>query len=183
MIGNFKYETDEILMKLWTWQKKGFSLNDPSQKINSKSYSMYYEQYKDKFEKIWKSLGTDQFIWCYINPDDAISDASAHEYKNHTLWELDAPETEIFHNICSIAWSRVLSNCRCCPPIELRSAWQRADLSKSVEIENEFHQFGDNKNEDELWEMLFVIDGIVTHCSTPLIKYPFGNKIKIKQLN
>jgi len=163
-------------MKLCTWQKKGFSLTDATQKIDSINCSIYYVQHKNKFERLWKQLGTNQFIWCYSTKEDAVCSASTLVYKNHTLWELYIPEDEIFHAICSIAWSRILSNCRCCPPLQLRWAWQRADLSKASKVEEEFHQFWDSKKEEELWDILFSLDGIVTPCSTPLVRYPLNEK-------
>lgn len=161
-------------MKLWTWQKKGFSLTDVDQKVDSRKHSKYYQEHKDKYEILWERVGTPQFIWCYLDKNEAVSPESNLEYKNHTLWELDVPEKHIFHSLCPVAWSRILSDCRCTIPVSIKYEWRKNDLLNARANEENFQKFWDSKKIQELWDILFSLDGFITPCSTPLIRYPLN---------
>ena len=128
-------------MKLWTWQKKDFSLTNAEKPIDSRTHSDYYIDYKDQLERLWDTLETTQFIWCYTEKEDVFSEASKRAYKNHVLWELDVPDDLIFKNPCSIAWHWILQGCRCSPPSKLKEAWRRECLNTSRQKENDWHCF------------------------------------------
>lgn len=159
-------------MQLWTWQKKGFSLIDSENTLDSRTHSGYYNDHKEDFEKLWGKLGTAQFLWCYTEKEDTFSQASMLEYKDHDLWELDVPVELIFKNICSIAWSWILQNCRCSPPPELRMSWRREHPNESRQKEEDWHCYWEKKNTEELWGALFLPNIIITPCSTALVRYP-----------
>jgi hypothetical protein len=160
------------LVKLWTWQKKGFSLIDSVKPIDSQTHSDYYSEHKEEFEELWNRLGTTQFIWCYTEKEDVFSQASKLEYKDHTLWELDVPVESIFKNTCSIAWSWILKGCRCQPPSKLRDTWRRKYPNNSRQMEEDWHCFWKKKTIEELWDALFLSNIIITPCSTLLVRYP-----------
>lgn len=159
-------------MKLWTWQKKDFSLINSVKLIDSRNHSEYYNEHKEKFEKLWDRLKTNQFLWCYSEKENAFSEASKLEYKNHVLWELDIPVDSIFKNICSIAWSGILYGRGCSTPSKLRNLWIKECSDNFRKKEEDWHRYWENKTTEELWEALFLSNTTITPCSTPLVCYP-----------
>lgn len=156
-------------MKLWTWQKKGFSLIDSVKPVDSRIHSDYYNEHEEQFEKLWDRLGTTQFLWCYTEKEDAFSQVSEGEYVDHVPWELAVDS--IFQNICTTAWNLILDAGRCSPPSK-RETWKREypdNFRKKIE---DWHRFWEKKTTKELWDTLFMPKEIITPCSTVLVRYP-----------
>jgi hypothetical protein len=109
-----------IAMRLWTWQKKGFSLSDKSTKVESLENSHFLndsgigegerKHFRNVYDKLFEKLGTCQFHWYFIEEDEAKNEASHCEFfkQNRVLWEVDAPDGKLFKKICSIAWNCLL---------------------------------------------------------------------------
>jgi len=163
------------LMKLWTWQGKGFSLTKGI--LDSRKYSAFYKDNSEAFEKLWRKLGTCQIVWCYHTKEEATFKNLKNDYKGKVLWELDVPEKHILKrgNICSVAWHWILTRNKgadnICDIPQMFKKWFRIAKTKRRECEKGFHDGWKNKTTEELWDALF-LDDIVRDCSQLLVPYP-----------
>ena len=173
-------------MKLWTWQKDGFDITNDSTPVDSNNNSRYWnhpnEQTRAHFRRVyttlWDKLETDQFHWYYCDENDAKSELSSEEYGANVLWELEIPEDKIWKIACTAAWDSLRGR-TVYPPRFFSLSWQSklinedaAQSSKNLEkLEENFKEFWHRKNEDELWDLLFLKE-IVPFCSQVLLKHP-----------
>ena len=175
-------------MRLWTWQRQGFSLTDEGSKVDSLKYSVYLngsaEEYADIFKKtykkLWGKLGTDQFHWYCADEDEAKDFADSEN--NVVLWEVEIPDEAIFRRVCSIAWNHLLG--RQLVPKRLKDYWQsEAPASQLSEIiaerTSEFAEFWKGKSEDQLWGMLF-LNTCVEGCTQVLVQHPLDESWVVK---
>ena len=74
-------------MRLWTWQKRGFSLADKESKVESPENSFYLNDpckaearcYSRAYKKLWEKLGTCQFHWYFTDEKEAKNEGTCRE--------------------------------------------------------------------------------------------------------
>jgi len=171
-------------MRLWTWQKQGFSPDDKNIKVESLENSMYLNNdaldvglFKRVYNKLWEKLETCQFHWYYTEESEA-KDAH-HEYpaNDRMLWEVNVPDDKIFGRVCEIAWNCLLK--RQPGTSQLSDYWKAKALrempGKSRQLIKEWEQnlskFWKRKSEDELWDLL-LLDKYVEGCTQILLCHP-----------
>ena len=144
-------------MNLWTWQTKGFNIDDPNIIINSREHSYYWnepdkdreelERFRKAYERLWKTLETEQILWCYTDKIKAENAEGNDWCKNCVLFEMDVPEKSAkFY--CDVAWYWILNGTKgnkCYPPQGVKPKFFR-----------EFHNYWQTKSEEELWDKLFL---------------------------
>lgn len=181
---------------MWTWQRKGFDITNPTIPVNTKKHSTYWnhpdEQTRSHFRivynKLWVKLGTDQFHWYYCDENGAISDSSLVEYGTDAfLWELEIPQNKIWKIACSASWEFLRGNISFVPRGLIQSWMGRLrkenpkELSggKLDELQKDFLEFWKQKGEDELWDLL-LLKKIVPCCSQALLKHPIDKGFVVK---
>lgn len=165
-------------MRLWTWQRKDFSIIDSTQKVDSLKYSRYLDErlpesersrFLRVYQELWDILGTNQFHWYYREEKDAKSKESDSEYdKGELLWEVDVPVGSIFRIVCSAAWNYLLGRrdlCRGMYGFVLDTEpWNYKELEKN------FNLFWGQKKEDMLWELLLLDSNILRNPSSTFLE-------------
>lgn len=153
-------------MRLWTWQKKGFSITDPNVRVDSRTYSPYYNdpafpEAKKAYEELWKQLRTCQFHWCFTDGKEAKSGGNKEECRGSVLWEFKVQEGEIFRIVCSAAWNWILR--RKAIPQKFLDLWreeahEQASRFQQIKdkLEQDFRNYWTSKTEETLWESLFL---------------------------
>ncbi|HIJ70025.1 MAG TPA: hypothetical protein HPP87_01525 [Planctomycetes bacterium] len=161
-------------MRLWTWQKKDFSLTEG--KVESLEHSDYLNHpcipecekalFREAYKKLRERLGTGQFLWCFANEEEAKNNPSKLEYEGKVLWEIEVPDNSIFRIVCNTAWNIIIGT---------------GPSSEKYRLVENFDDWWRAITFDETWNMLFVDKGKLKHsllremikgCTQVIIRHP-----------
>ena len=148
-------------VRLWTWQKRGFDITDPNIRIEPKyskyldaSYNPdYCERHQKAYKQLYEYLGTNQFLWCHTNFEDAINGYYHEENKDNILWKINLPEDHVFKKICDMAWHWIVSDGVTLPSKIFANYLSIKDLSSLAKNLDEYWQ---NMTPKQLWDRLFI---------------------------
>ncbi len=177
-------------MRLWTWQKKGFSLTRG--KVEGLKHSDYLNgpcmpecekaRFREAYKKLRERLGTDQFLWFFTNEEEAKNNPSKLGYEGKVLWEIDVPENEVSKLvwICPKAWRWIIYREDGWPSKKfdhlyaVLNDFYLSRMEKSYSRDQfckEYSNYWQELSDDKLWEAVFYNCGI-RECQNTLVYHP-----------
>lgn len=172
-------------MRLWTWQKKDFSLIRG--KVEGLEHSDYLSpecgkgRFSEAYKKLWERLGTDQFLWFFTDEEETKNNPSKLEYKGKVLWEIEVPENEASKLvwICPKAWNWIICRRECLPHKKFEHLFKilndrslmRTPYSR-VQFCEEYNIYWQELSDDKLWEAAFYNCCGVRECQNALVYHP-----------
>jgi len=97
-------------MRLWTYQPRGFRIDDPQLIVDPKQGSYWTDEcwirarYRQMLPKLIKMVGTDQFLWCCT----AYYTWFSIPGRPVVEWELNVPRSQILAFIREPVWDAIL---------------------------------------------------------------------------
>jgi hypothetical protein len=99
-------------MRLWSWQQPDFSLTDGRVDLERSEFVLTVEGVRKAYRALSERFGTDQFIWCYTEPDSYLTAAG----DTRVRWSLEVPPAQIVAFLDCIVWERILGRYDCYGP-------------------------------------------------------------------
>jgi hypothetical protein len=139
------------VISVWTFQTEGFSILEGPVKPE---LSKYAKKYPTAYQRLWKILGTKQFIWCMTDRRDWGNK------KGFCEWALSVPRRNVLRVIDSMVWNGIIGE-KGSPPAKMFDELERyATLNDIPDVQSYIEQHAERLRNPpgDPWDCLFLDD-------------------------
>lgn len=140
------------IVQVSTWQGRDFSLVSGHIDWKHSQYCRDFPRVRDCYPRLARRLGTDQFIWCYLNRSEYSYIRGSHRVE----WVLSVPEADVLAFYDEAAWHRLIDQHPEFPQWRLEALAAQAGGAEAYDehIRQRWREY--ELPADALWNRLFV---------------------------
>ena len=105
-MGERTHSEAEDEVGLWTWQGARWDIVDSTEPVrHDRGPYKDDSQIQAAYRQLAERIGTDQWVWCYLRPEDCI-----HREPGKVEWALRVPRQRVLAFIDNSVWIRILGD-------------------------------------------------------------------------